>query len=175
MTVLLVWKETHPFSLHSSGHFQRKTTSRMQIASNSHVFLWGTGGLSLLHGLVGSHPQLALLPLPPLPGPALQTASTSTCYPQKLWLPSFDWDPCGEGRKPPSDEVSSGWAHCAAVQRMSMSRSHQEQNSGWLRTLHFMHSIPSPLSLNGLVIFLLLIWWVTGCTTRRNEMSKYRM
>lgn len=36
----------------------------MQVKVNSHVFLSGTGGLSLLHGLVGSHPQLALSPLP---------------------------------------------------------------------------------------------------------------
>lgn len=43
---------------HTSEHSQT-------ISPNSHVFLRGTGGLSLLHGLVGSHPRLALPPLPP--------------------------------------------------------------------------------------------------------------
>lgn len=81
----------------TSEHFQTEHWAGMQVKSNSHVFLRGTGGLSLLHGLVGSHPQLALPPLPPLPAPVLQPPSTFTCSPPTKTPFPFCSDPCRGG------------------------------------------------------------------------------
>lgn len=107
------------------------TSTSAPCFENSHVFLGETGGLSLLHGLVGSHPRLPLRLSPspaPQSAPALQPPSTSTCsaaperkntsFPGSLGCGSLaggDWQPVSEG------------AHGAAVQRMRGRRSHRER------------------------------------------------
>lgn len=103
-----------------------------QVKPDSHVLLSGTGGLSLLHGLVGSHPPLALPPH--LPQTALLSSSlaTFTCFyppPRKGYLCS-DSDLCRKGGLC----QSSGVKNCAAVQRKTSRTSlHHRESCGRLR------------------------------------------